>query len=104
MRALPSVEKEIHKLPREYIGNVIQTLAKDVFTRWVKARIETRNTKLTTDRELAINMDTTIANIFNTSNAISGECIWAFPGEGVNSYSLLYSDQRYKQSPYEERF
>jgi len=65
MRVFPSVEKEINKLPREYIGNVIQTLAQDTFTQWVKTKIETRNRKLAADREVAINMDSTIANIFN---------------------------------------
>jgi len=49
MRAFPSVEKEINKLPREYIGNVIQTLAKVTFTQWVKARIDARNRKLAAD-------------------------------------------------------
>ena len=73
MRALPSIEKEIKKLPREYLANLIQTIAKDNFTRWCKVRIEARNKKLTDDRDLAIHMDQSIAAIFNASNAISGK-------------------------------
>ena len=57
MQALPSVEKEIRKLPREYLGNVIQTIAKGNFTAWVKQRIEARNQKLLDDRSLTIHMD-----------------------------------------------
>ena len=72
MRALPSVEKEIKKLPREYLGNVIQTIAKENFTAWVKQRVETRNQKLADDRDLAIHMDQSIADIFHASNAVSG--------------------------------
>ena len=35
MRCLPAVEKEIRKLPREYIGNVIYTIVGDPFNQWV---------------------------------------------------------------------
>ena len=73
MQALPSVEKEIRKLPREYLGNVIQTIAKGNFTAWVKQRIEARNQKLLDDRDLTIHMDQSIAAIFNASTAISGK-------------------------------
>ena len=57
MRALPSEEREIDKLPREYIGNVIQTIAKDDFSAWVKRKVEARNAKLAAEKEVAINMD-----------------------------------------------
>ena len=57
MRALPSVEKEIRKLPREYLGNVIQTIAKENFTAWVRHRIDARNQKVADERDLAIHMD-----------------------------------------------
>ena len=73
MQALPSVEKEIRKLPREYLGNVIQTIATVNFTAWVKQRIEARNQKLLDDRDLAIHMDESIAAIFHASNAVSGK-------------------------------
>ena len=83
MQCLPSVEKEINKLPREYIGNVVQTVAKDVFTAWVKQRVDARNQKLAADREVAINMDPTIAAIFSSSNAISGKFETDHPAHGT---------------------
>ena len=73
LQALPVVEKEVKKLPREYVTNVIQTLAKDDFSEWVKRRVEARNRKLVEDREMTIQLDQTILDIFNASNAVSGK-------------------------------
>ena len=64
MKALPAVDKEIGKLPREYLGNICQTIAGPTFTTCVKARVEARNAKLAEDRQSGIEMDQTIANIF----------------------------------------
>ena len=87
MRALPSVEKEIRKLPREYVANIIQTMAKENFTAWVKQRIEARNQKIADERDLAIHMDQSIAAIFHASNAVSGKfLIQIIPS--INSYSV----------------
>ena len=57
MRALPCIEREIEKLPRDYIGNVCQTIGKDDFSAWVKRKVEARNAKLAAEKEVAINMD-----------------------------------------------
>ena len=73
MRAFPKVKNEIDKLPRAYIGNICQTIAKDNFTQWVKQRVEARNAKIAAEKEVAINMDQNILDIFNASNAISGK-------------------------------
>ena len=35
MRALPVIDKEIRKLPRSYIANVIYTIVGDKFNEWV---------------------------------------------------------------------
>ena len=64
MRALPEVEKEILKLPRAYIGNVMVTLMGDPFERWVEQRIQERNAKLKDERELELELDEDIAAIF----------------------------------------
>ena len=36
MKALPIVDKEIEKLPRQYIANVIYTIVGDAFAEWVE--------------------------------------------------------------------
>ena len=41
--ALPITEKEILKLPREYIGNVIYTISGDPFQSWVDLQVVNRN-------------------------------------------------------------
>ena len=43
MQALPIVKREIMKLPRAYIGNVIYTLVGEVFKRWVEQRVNERH-------------------------------------------------------------
>jgi len=73
MKALPEVEKEILKLPRAYIANVIHTLVGDPFQAWADARINERNEKVVSDRDMTIEMDTEVAAIFRASNAVSGK-------------------------------
>lgn len=99
MRALPSVEKEIKKLPREYLGNVIQTIAKEDFTAWVKQRVEVRNCKLADDRDLAIHMDQSIADIFNASNAVSGRILSFIFSLFLILLLFLLSWSRYQFTP-----
>ena len=45
MRCLP-IEKEIKKLPRQYIANVIYTKCGEQFSKWVDRRVEARNDKI----------------------------------------------------------
>lgn len=47
MEALPIVEKEIRQLAKEYISNVIYTIAGAPFQAWVDERIKMRNEKVT---------------------------------------------------------
>jgi hypothetical protein len=63
MEALPIVQKEVKKLPRQYIGNVIFTLVGEPFRQWVLERVESRNERCTVD-DGAIEMDPEIAAIF----------------------------------------
>jgi len=61
LKALPEPRKEIEKLPREYISNVVYTICGDHFQGWVNAKIKERNTKVTKDQNLIIQMDPDIA-------------------------------------------
>ena len=63
MERLPC-EKEIVKLPKQYLVNVIYTVAGEDFAKWVKEKIEARNTKVQTDKDLMINVDPAIAAAF----------------------------------------
>ena len=44
-RYLP-IEKEIHKLPRSYLANVIYTVKGVHFENWVNDRVKQRNDKI----------------------------------------------------------
>ena len=43
VKALSVILREIMKLPRAYIGNVIYTLVGDPFREWVDARVNERH-------------------------------------------------------------
>ena len=70
---LPTEEREILKLPRAYIANVIYTNVGDPFADWVKFQIQDRNDKIASKRDLLVSMDPEIAKIFAASPSISGK-------------------------------
>jgi hypothetical protein len=43
MHALPLIEREREKLPRQYVANVIFTIAKDSFRTWVNRLVNERH-------------------------------------------------------------
>ena len=71
LRALPEPRKEIEKLPREYLGNVVYTIVGTPFQHWVNKRITDRNEKVIKDQNLAIQMDPEIAQLFKNSTSVS---------------------------------
>jgi hypothetical protein len=74
MEALPLAKKEIKKLPRQYIANIINTIVQgDAFQTWIQERITARNEKLVEEEEM-IEMEPEIAAIYQASNEISCKC------------------------------
>ena len=71
MNALPLVEKERNKLPRQYIINVIYTVVGQPFRKWVNDLVDTRHENVIERRELSIVMDPKIAEIYRNSKAVS---------------------------------
>lgn len=72
-KCFPSVEKEIFKLPRQYICNVIYTLVGKPFDEWVTVQKNIRHKKVQDERNMNIEMDPQIAEIFRNSQAVSGK-------------------------------
>ena len=68
--ALPIV-REIRKMPRGYVCNVIYTLIGDPFKKWVTDRCTLRNDKLASDHNTAIHLDPRIAAAFEASGFVS---------------------------------
>ena len=61
LQSLPLIERELLHLPKEYISNCIYTKAGDDFQDWVSEQIEVRNAKVTSDKDLGIELDPAIA-------------------------------------------
>jgi len=91
MKALPEVEKETLKLPRAYIANVIHTLVGDPFQAWADGRINERNERVVSDKDMAIELDPSVAAIFKASNAVSGTCKLLTGERGDKEYVFIYS-------------
>ena len=64
---------EIPKLPKQWISNVCATVLQDIFTDWVKEKVEERNESLVIKKGLAIDMDPEIAAVFQSSTKTSGK-------------------------------
>ena len=70
---LPVVEREVEKMPRAYIANVIYTVCGDTFRKWVEKKINERNQKLMEEQNLAIEMDPEVFQAFRASTYVSGK-------------------------------
>ena len=81
MKALPEKLKEWEKLPRAYMGNVMATIIGDKFEDWVKDKVEERNAKIKKEREMELELDDDIANIFLASTAVGGK--YSFDGGSI---------------------
>ena len=64
---------EIPRLPKDFIANVAFTVLGKPFGDWVKGQIELRNYKITTEKQLNIDMDPELAAAFNASTAVSSK-------------------------------
>jgi hypothetical protein len=72
--ALPP-SKEITKLSRSYLSNVIYTIMGEPFQQWVHQQVNIRNQKVALEGNNVISMDPQVAMIFQQSTAISGKCL-----------------------------
>ena len=54
-------ERDRHKLPRQFVINVIYSLLGDPFRRWVSSEIQKRNDELALQKDLVIELDPAIA-------------------------------------------
>ena len=70
--------REIHKISREWICNIIATVLKNIFTDWVRSQIENRNEDMTLKKEMNIELDPDIAAAFNASTSVSRKSIIIF--------------------------
>ena len=72
-RALPSEPREIDKLLRQYIINVVYTLVGDPFRQWVETVMQARDAKIIEQRSLGIELDPDILRVFRNSTSVSSK-------------------------------
>ena len=65
------IEKELLKIPKQWIVNIAYTLFGDSFSNWVFDQIEARNAKLAKEKNLMINLDPEIAAAWHSSTAVA---------------------------------
>ena len=65
------IQKEMQKLPKQWIVNVAYTLIGEPFAEWVMSQIETRNAKMAKERNLMINVDPAIAAAWQQSTNVA---------------------------------
>lgn len=66
-------ERDLHKLPRYWVANVIYTIIGDAFRMWVAEKIRERNDKVAASQDLMIDLDPAIARAFEASTMISSK-------------------------------
>ena len=92
---------EIRKVPKQWLINIIYSLVGNQFKAWVREQIEARNSRMTVDREVMINLDPQIAAAFAKSTAISSKCrfnIISNLREVILRVLLCYSDEGSRKS------
>ena len=67
------VEKEILQLPRQYIANVIYTIVGKPFSNWVDLKIAERHQKVTSEKNMMVELDPAIAKILQKSTIVSSK-------------------------------
>ena len=57
-------ERDLPKLPRSWLANLIYTVVGDEFREWVAEKIRERNDKIASKNDLMIELDPAIAKAF----------------------------------------
>ena len=66
--------RDRHKLPRQWVINVFNTVVGKPFSSWVADVIQERNAQLAVKQDLMIAMDAEIAEVFQQSKSFSSKC------------------------------
>ena len=63
--------KELTKMSRKYICDVIYSIVGDEFEEWVNARVNLRHEKMAEKKDLMLSLDPEIARCYEASQALS---------------------------------
>ena len=67
-------QQEIHKVPKQWLCNVANSILKNQFSDWVKRQVEVRNEAVKSKKNMMIQMDPEIAAAFAASSKVSRKC------------------------------
>ena len=70
---LPEPNIELPKTPKQWIANVIASVIKDNFLKWVETQMKARHEKVSVKKDIMIAMDQEMAAIFHASTAVSSK-------------------------------
>ena len=66
-------DRDLGRLPRFWIANVVYTIVGDEFRTWVNSKIRERNDRVAEKHNLLVEMDNEIARAFQASSQISSK-------------------------------
>ena len=66
-------DRDIHKLPRQWLANVFYTIIGEPFQIWVDKMVDNRNTKVAKAGNMMIEMDAEVYEAFKNSTQISSK-------------------------------
>ena len=70
--------QEIHKVPKQWLCNIANSILKDQFSDWVKSQVELRNENVKSKKNMMIQMDPELAAAFAASSKVSRKCWYHF--------------------------
>ena len=68
-------DRDLSKVPRQWLINVIYSIVGDDFRKWVSVEVKNRNDQLADNQNLMIELDPEIAAAFGSSLNISSKFI-----------------------------
>lgn len=97
-------EIELTKLPRQYICNIIATREFFNFSSWIRNRVETRNESVKSKKNMNIEMDPELAEIFSASTKVSCKYYTIFNHLIISYYCSIQGHWgKYAQSREQEK-
>ena len=72
-------EKEMEKLPKQWLCNILVKITGGKFKQWVQEKILVRNQGLVKEKKLAINIDPKLMQAFFKSTAVSSKSLLPTP-------------------------
>ena len=99
-------DRDMHKVPRQWLINVTYTLMGNAFATWVSTEIANRNEELAKKQNLLIDMDPEIAAAFQKSVNISSKSSHSCYSTLIHQLiaTMLYSYQWKQLTPSENWF